>query len=58
VLSVKRQDGIERVTVVPNTHGAPANPELTIEIPREVKRHLGLDAKRSWIVACEASTFK
>jgi hypothetical protein len=45
------------VTVLPITHRAPARSDWAIEIPPAVKRHLGLDAARSWIVIAEGNEF-
>jgi inorganic pyrophosphatase len=45
------------VTVVPITHTPPNDPAMAIEIPPKVKQHLGLDAKRSWIVLDEFNEF-
>ena len=52
----KGGDAIE-VTVLPITHRAPDNPDWAIEIPQAVKRHLGLDSLRSWIVVAEGNDF-
>ena len=58
VLAVKREDdGATVVTVLPVTHSAPADPAAAVEIPRAVKRHLGLDEDRSWIVVAEGNEF-
>ena len=40
------------------THIAPANPAEAVEVPAAVKRTLGLDDKRSWVVVTEANIFK
>jgi hypothetical protein len=45
------------VTVAPITHTPPSDPLMAIEIPPRVKQHLGLDAKRSWIVVDEFNEF-
>jgi len=45
------------VTVLPITHHAPADPGSAVEIPLPVKRHLGLDDDRSWIVVAEGNEF-
>ena len=42
-----------RVWLAPITHTQPTNPKAAIEIPQKVKRHLGLDDDRSWIVTSE-----
>src|SRR4051812_7462127 len=58
VLTVKREaDGATLVTVLPITHSPPADPASAIEIPLPVKRHLGLDDSRSWIVVAEGNEF-
>ncbi len=58
VLVTQQTDGdaIE-VTVLPMTHRPPDNPAWAIEIPLPVKRHLGLDNSRSWIVLAEGNDF-
>ncbi len=45
------------VTVLPITHTPPHNPALAIELPTLVKRRLGLDDERSWVVLTEANRF-
>lgn len=58
VLAVERAaDGAMIVTVLPITHTAPTDPGSAIEIPVPVKRHLGLDDDRSWIVVAEGNEF-
>jgi hypothetical protein len=46
-----------QVLVLPITHPAPENHTDGIEIPPKVKRYLGLDADRSWIIMSEAHVF-
>lgn len=43
--------------MVPITHVPHGDPNVAIEIPLAVKRHLGLDDERSWIVVDEFNTF-
>jgi len=43
--------------VLPITHRPPDNPEWAVEIPPPVKRHLGLDDARSWILVAEGNDF-
>ena len=43
--------------VAPVTHSRPERPEDGIEMPPSVKRHLGLDKERSWIVLTELNRF-
>lgn len=58
VLAVEHQgDHATLVTVFPVTHDAPADPAAAIEIPAPVKRHVGVDEDRSWIVAAEGNRF-
>jgi hypothetical protein len=58
VLAIERQEE-ERtiVTVLPVTHTAPVDPASGVEIPAAVKRHLGLDDDRSWIIVSEGNEF-
>jgi hypothetical protein len=58
VLVVEREgDDATVVTVLPITHSAPHDPKSAVEIPLAVRRHLGLDAERSWIVVSEGNEF-
>jgi hypothetical protein len=58
VLAANRAgDNATAVTVLPITHRAPSNPDWAVEIPLPVKRHLGLDEARSWIVVAEGNEF-
>lgn len=58
VLAIERaDDGATLVTVLPVTHSAPADPASAIEVPIQVKQHLGLDAARSWVVVAEGNEF-
>jgi len=58
VLAVEREiDGATLVTVLPITHSAPQDPKGAVEIPPRVKRHLGLDGERSWIIVSEGNEF-
>jgi len=58
VLAVEREgDGATTVTVLPITHSPPDEPASAVEIPLAVKRHLGLDDDRSWIVVSEGNEF-
>jgi len=42
--------GAPRVYVAPISHTAARDPGVAVEIPLAVKRHLGLDHERSWVV--------
>jgi antitoxin component of MazEF toxin-antitoxin module len=57
-LAVERQqDGETLVTVLPVTHRPPKDAAAAVEIPRAVKKHLGLDDERSWVVVSEGDQF-
>jgi hypothetical protein len=57
VLAVRREgeSGLI-VTVAPITHSPLHDPTDAIEIPERVKRHLGLDGERSWIILDDLAT--
>jgi hypothetical protein len=57
VLSADRAEYGVAVTIVPITHTAPSKPASALEIPAAVKRHLGLDADRSWVILDEGTRF-
>jgi hypothetical protein len=58
VLCVRREsDGATLVTVLPITHRARIDPAHGIELPIAVKRHLGLDDERSWVLVSEGNEF-
>lgn len=57
VLSSENEGGNTVVAVVPVTHSPPQRPEEAVEIPAVVKRRLGLDEARSWIVVSEINRF-
>jgi hypothetical protein len=50
-------DGEQRVLVLPITHRKPVNMAFAVEIPAQVKRHIGLDSETSWIVLSESNEF-
>jgi hypothetical protein len=59
VLAVQRAtDGATIVTVLPITHTPPRSLDDAVELPTAIKRHLGLDDARSWIVVAEGNTFR
>lgn len=45
------------ILVAPVTHAAPDNEAEAIEIPANVKKQLGLDRDRSWIMLNELNRF-
>jgi hypothetical protein len=58
VLVIERMgDEAPLVTVLPITHRAPRDPTSAVEIPARVKRHLGLDHERSWVIVSEGNEF-
>ena len=57
ILAAPATTGGTRVYVLPITHTAPAEPAVGVEIPDRVRRHLGLDDARSWIVLDEFNDF-
>jgi mRNA-degrading endonuclease toxin of MazEF toxin-antitoxin module len=57
VLVSSLRDGDQVVTVLPITHTPPREPALAVEMPAGVKRRLGLDEDRSWIVVTDANRF-
>lgn len=58
VLTVEREaDDATVVIVLPITHSPPSDPAGAVEIPAPVKRHLGLDDERSWVVVTEGNEF-
>ena len=57
VVSAKNADGNTQLLVAPITHSEPRRPQTGIEIPNVVKRDLGLDRERSWIIVNEMNRF-
>ena len=57
ILVTRRQNEEEHVVVLPIIHTSPSDPTLAMEIPSAVKRRLGLDSERSWIVLSELNRF-
>ena len=51
------QAGSVRVGVVPITHTPPNEPDGGLELPDAVKRQLGLDPDRQWIIFDEINRF-
>lgn len=50
-------DGETKVLVVPVTHSPPIDAASALELPQAVKKHLGLDTERSWVVLSESNLF-
>ena len=57
IVALVQGDGSERVLVVPVTHTEPKNPADAMEIPGAIKKRLGLDGERSWVVLTESNEF-
>lgn len=57
VIATTSQDGQITATVLPITHSEPRAPSLALEIPANVKKRLGLDGARSWVVFSELNRF-
>jgi hypothetical protein len=57
VVAVERTPGATEVVVAPITHLEPLPPSEGIEIPPRVKRHLGLDEDRSWVIVTDLNVF-
>lgn len=51
------QDGKTQLLVAPVTHSKPDRAEDGIEMPARVRKHLGLDGERSWIILTELNRF-
>jgi hypothetical protein len=49
--------GAPQLYVVPVTHSLPDGGDSALELPAKVKRHLGLDSERSWIIVNEINRF-
>jgi hypothetical protein len=57
VAAIRTDAGEHRVLVLPVTHSEPTPDVVALEIPATVKRRLGLDELRSWIVISEYNEF-
>ncbi len=57
IVALLQADESYRVLVVPVTHAPPMVEAEAMEIPLAVKKRLGLDAERSWIVLTESNEF-
>jgi len=53
---IRKDTGETDVLVAPITHSSPREAEVAIEIPHKVRRHLGLDDERGYIIADEVNT--
>lgn len=57
VVTARISDGRVRIHVVPITHNQPTKTQTAIELPKTVKRDLGLDDEPSWIILSEMNRF-
>jgi hypothetical protein len=58
LVALERQQNAGTVVVaLPVTHRPPEDAAAAIEVPQAVKRHLGLDIERSWVVLNEGNQF-
>jgi hypothetical protein len=57
LVAEREADGGTIVTALPITHSAPVVAASAVEMPAPVKRHLGLDDTRSWVVVAEDNEF-
>jgi PemK-like, MazF-like toxin of type II toxin-antitoxin system len=57
LVTQRDESGAPVVTVAPITHSPPQDLSVAVEIPQAVKRHLGLDSERSWIVLDDFNIF-
>jgi len=56
--AVRHPDGVNTIVkVAPVTDSPPDNREAAFELPAAVKRHLGLDTERSWVIIDEVNEF-
>lgn len=55
VAAIGRSAGGTDVVLLPITHTPPSHGEAAAELPVRVKRHLGLDASRSWVLLTECN---
>jgi hypothetical protein len=56
VARTARESEVE-LLVAPVTHSPPERPGDGVEMPASVRRHLGLDKERSWIILTELNRF-
>jgi hypothetical protein len=56
-MAAKPVGGLRIVVVLPVTHTPQFSADIAFEIPAAVKRRLGLDGERSWVMVNEANRF-
>jgi hypothetical protein len=57
VMTLQKEGGDLQVAVVPVTHSVPHADDDAMELAPAVKRLLGLDGERSWVVLTEINVF-
>jgi len=57
IVATTTVEGELKAIVAPITHLEPVFPSDGVEIPPRVKAYLGLDTRRSWIIATDLNTF-
>ncbi len=57
VMASKIENDRQTVVVLPITHTPPHDSKMAVEIPADVKKRLGLDEARSWVMINEANRF-
>ena len=57
VIVTRQVDGIDQVVVTPITTHPPSDDQPSIEVPIAVRRQLGLNAERSWVIVSEVNRF-
>ncbi len=58
ILATVDREGETQVVVVPVTLSAPDHPAAALELPQAIKKLLGLDSERSWVVVSESNLFE
>ena len=57
VAAIRTDAGETRVLVLPVTHSSPGPDVVALDIPQPIRRRLGLDELRSWVVISEYNEF-
>lgn len=57
VFQIETSQEAVQVMVAPITHRPPTDARLALEIPVGVKRHLGLDNEKSWVILDDYNIF-
>ena len=57
ILAARNHESETQVLVVPVTHSPPENSAAALELPPAIKKQLGLDKERSWVILSESNLF-